>query len=82
MSENLWFPDDFRGNKIKLIHLSLLNIRSKSRYRSLRNRDPKRLPLPKICPIYPTMMKLDKVIPYLKKFLKTYKSRGTPFYFC
>ena len=31
-------------------------------------------PLPKICHIYPVMMKLDIVIPYPKKIQKTYKS--------
>ena len=36
----------------------------------------KRLPLPKICHTYPTMMKRT-VIPYLKKIKKTYKSRDT-----
>ena len=37
-----------------------------------------RLPLPKICPTYPTMMKLGTVIPYLKKIQKIYESRDTP----
>ena len=37
-----------------------------------------RLPLPKICPTCPTMMKLGTVIPYLKKIHKTYESRDTP----
>ena len=32
------------------------------------------VPLPKICHIYPTMMKLDTLIPYLKKIQKIYKS--------
>ena len=32
-----------------------------------------RLPLPKICPTYPTMMKLGTVIPYLKENLKHIK---------
>ena len=31
----------------------------------------KKPPLPKICRTYPTMMKLDKIIPYLKKISKT-----------
>ena len=34
-------------------------------------------PLPKICHTYPTMMKPDTVIPYLKKIQKIYKSRDT-----
>ena len=38
--------------------------------------------LPKICYIYPTMMKLGTVIPYLKKILKIYESRDVPLYFC
>ena len=37
--------------------------------------------LPKICHIYPTMMKLGTVIPYLKKIQKIYKSRDTPLEF-
>ena len=39
-------------------------------------------PLPKICYRYPTMMKLGKVIPYLKKIKKIYKSHDTPPGFC
>ena len=39
-------------------------------------------PLPKICHIYPTMMKLGTVIPYLKKIQKIYESRDTPSDFC
>ena len=31
----------------------------------------------KICHIYPTMMKLGTVIPYLRKTRKTYKSSDT-----
>ena len=34
-------------------------------------------PFPKICHIYPTMMKLGAVIPYLNKIQKIYESRGT-----
>ena len=35
-------------------------------------------PLPKICHTYPTMMKLDTVILYLRKIQKIYKSREHP----
>ena len=42
----------------------------------------KRSPLPKICYIYPTMMKLGTVIPYLKRIQKLYESRDTPLDFC
>ena len=38
--------------------------------------------LSKICHTYPTTMKLDTVIPYLRKFQKLYESPGTPFEFC
>ena len=34
--------------------------------------------LPKICHIYPTMMKLGTLIAYLKKIQKLYESRDTP----
>ena len=34
-------------------------------------------PLPKISDKYPTMMKLDTVIPYLKKIQNIYESRDT-----
>ena len=34
--------------------------------------------LSKICHIYPTMLKLGKVIPYPKKIRKSCKSRDTP----
>ena len=37
----------------------------------------KPLPLPKLCHIYPTMVKLDTVIPYLKKIQEIYESRDT-----
>ena len=39
-------------------------------------------PLPKINHTYPTMMKLDTVIPYLRKIKKMYKSRDTFLEFC
>ena len=42
----------------------------------------KKAPLPKICHTYPTMMKLDLVIPYPKKIQKIYESRDTPLEFC
>ena len=42
----------------------------------------KRLPLPKICHTYPTMMKLGSIIPYPKKIQKIYESRDTPLEFC
>ena len=42
----------------------------------------KPLPSSKICRIYPTMMKLGTVIPYLKKIQKIYESRDTPPEFC
>ena len=38
----------------------------------------KKVPLPKICHTYPIMMKLDTVIPYLKKIQKIYESCDTP----
>ena len=44
--------------------------------------EAKWLPLPKICHIYPTMMKLGTVIPYLKKIQKIYESRDTLLEFC
>ena len=37
---------------------------------------------PKICHTYPTMMNLDTVISYLKKFQKLYESLDTPLGFC
>ena len=37
--------------------------------------EAERLPLPKICHRYPTMMKIGAVIPYLKKIQQIYKSR-------
>ena len=43
---------------------------------------PKRPPIPKICHIYPTMMKLGTVISYLKKIQKIYESRDTRLGFC
>ena len=42
----------------------------------------KRSPVPKICYTYSTMMKLRRVIPYLKKTQKSYESRDTPLEFC
>ena len=40
-----------------------------------------RLQLPKICNIYPTMIKLGTVVPYLKKIQKIHKSLDTPLEF-
>ena len=39
-------------------------------------------PLPKICQIYPTMMELFTLIPYLKKIQKLFESREAPLQFC
>ena len=44
--------------------------------------EAKKVPLPKICHTYPTMMKLGTVIPYPKKIQKIYESRDTPLEFC
>ena len=38
--------------------------------------------LPKIYHTYPTMMKLDTVIPYLKKIQKIYEYRDSTLNFC
>ena len=38
----------------------------------------KKVPLPKICHIYHTMMRLGTVMPYLKKAQKIYEPRDTP----
>ena len=38
--------------------------------------------LPKICHIYPIMMKFGRSIPYLKKIQKLYESSDTSFDFC
>ena len=48
----------------------------------LREEEGEKDPLPKTCHKYVTMIKLDTVIPYLMKILKTYKSRDTPLEFC
>ena len=42
----------------------------------------KKTPVPKVCHTYPTMMKLDIVIPYLKKIQKIDDSRDTRHDFC
>ena len=39
-------------------------------------------PLSKICHTYLTMMKLDTVVPYLKKINKIFKSRDIPHELC
>ena len=41
-----------------------------------------RLPLPKICHAYLTMVKLDTVIPYLREIQKICESRDTRLEFC
>ena len=44
---------------------------------------PERPPSPyKICHVYPTMMKLSTVMPYLKKIPKMYGSRDSLLEFC
>ena len=45
-------------------------------------RGSKKAPFPKICHTYCTMMKLDTVIPYLKKTQKINESRDTLFESC
>ena len=42
----------------------------------------KKAPLHNICHTYPTVLKLDKVIPYLRKIQEVYESRDTPLEFC
>ena len=42
----------------------------------------KKKPLREICHIYPKIMKLDTVIPYIKKIQKVYESRDRPLEFC
>ena len=42
----------------------------------------KKAPLSKICHTYPTTMKLDTLISYLKKIQKLYESRDTSPEFC
>ena len=51
---------------------------------TLKNTLEKMLPslFPKICYIYPAMMKLGKVILYLKKTQKAYESRDTALVLC
>ena len=41
----------------------------------------KKVPLPKVCHTYLTIMKLATVIPYLKEIQKIYESRDTPLKF-
>ena len=41
-----------------------------------------KVPSPKICHTYPTMMKIGTLIPYLKKIQKIYKVRDTLLEFC
>ena len=43
---------------------------------------PKKPPLPKIGHTYPIIMKLDTVIPYLKKIQKIYESHDTSLEIC
>ena len=42
----------------------------------------KKAPFPKVCCTYPIMMKLGKIIAYIKKIQKIYKSRDTLLEFC
>ena len=44
-------------------------------------REEKGCTISKICHTYPTMMRLGKVIPYLKKTQKIYESRDAPLEF-
>ena len=48
----------------------------------LADRGAKRSPLYEVCHTYLTLMKLDTVIPYLKKIPKIDKSRDAPLGFC
>ena len=42
----------------------------------------KKVPLPKICHTYPTVIKLGTVLPYPKKIQKIYESGDTALEFC
>ena len=42
----------------------------------------KKVPFPKICRRYPTMMKIGTIIPYLNKIQEIYESRDTSPEFC
>ena len=48
----------------------------------MRGEGGKKAPLPKICHTYPTITKLGKIIPYLKRIQKIYESSDTPIDFC
>ena len=50
-------------------------------FETAHRRGAKRPTFPKICPTFATMMKLGRVIPYLKKIQKISESRGTPLEF-
>ena len=75
-----------RGNKPRILHLlfpCILTLFRMGLFGAAHGwRGAKKPPLPTICRTYPTMIKLDRVIPYPKKIQKTYKSRDTPLEFC
>ena len=61
----------------------LLNpIQDGSYWGCLQMRESKKALFLEICHTYPTVMKFATVIPYLKKILKTCRSRDTPLEFC
>ena len=70
------------GNTLMLLQYSINPIQDGPFWGCSRMGRAKKAPLSKICHKYPTIMKLDTVIPYLKKTQKIYESRDTPLEFC
>ena len=62
---------------LRMNHISDGSFRGCSRMMGGGGGGRKKAPVPKICHTYPTMMKLQTHIPYLKKIQKIYKSYDT-----
>ena len=76
-----WFNNNHVKTNLVMSIFTLISIQDRL-FRGCSQIGGQKGPLPKFCHIYPTMMKLGTVIPYLKKIQKIYKSRDTPLEFC
>ena len=60
----------------------IFNLIQDGLFRSCSKMGSKKVPFSKICHTYPTIMKLDTAVRYLKRIHKIYKSRETPHDLC
>ena len=76
------YTDDVDHLNEQLLSLTLFRMSIFGAAHGLGKRGVQKAPFPKVCQTYPTVMKLGKFIPYLKKIQKIYELRDTHLEFC